>query len=186
VGTVKVTSFRKYIISGYVDTSHGRVKTEVVNFVDFSSVEKFDITSSKYVQDINQDTTVSSTSGITDRGKVAYISQNFTYPLNLDISVAYNSDGSGVQTTTVDQQYNTVNSIGSQRGSQEGTVGNEMTAGDMLDFNNLGQITGNMGQQSSQHYTSNSAGPEGDRCYDRMIRAANGVLTGVQSGCGAK
>jgi hypothetical protein len=182
VGTVTVTSDRTYMISGYVETSHGRVTTDVANRLTFSSVEKFDITGSKYVQDIVQNSGVAATTVVSNAGKAAYTSQTFGYPLNLNISVAYNSDGSGAQTTTVKQQYNTSDSIQSQQGEYNNTASNEVKAGDTLDFNAQGQITGNMGQQSSQHYAFISFG-HSLLCYDRLIRAADGVLTGVQDNC---
>jgi hypothetical protein len=186
VGAVKVTSERTYIIEGYVDTSHGRVNTEVSDLVNFSSVERFDISSLQYVQDITQDNDLSSASAVTDHGTTTYTSQSFGYPLNLDISVAYNSDGSGVQTTKVNQQYNTTSSVGNQRGEYDSTGSNVVTATDMLDFNSSGEITGNTGQKSSQNYSFTSSSPGGDQCYDRTIRAANGVLTGVQNGCSSQ
>jgi hypothetical protein len=182
VGTVTVTSDRTYMISGYVETSHGRVTTDVANRVTFSSVEKFDITSAKYVQGITQNSNVAATTVVSNLGKNTFTSQSFGYPLNLDISVAYNSDGSGTQTTAVKQQYNTADTITSQQGEYNNTASNEVKAGDILDFDAQGQITGNMGQQSSQHYGFVSLG-HSLLCYDRLITAADGVLTGVQNNC---
>jgi hypothetical protein len=56
-GTVDVTSARSFAIVGYVNTSHGKVTTNISQSVNFSSDQSFDITASKYVQDISQETT---------------------------------------------------------------------------------------------------------------------------------
>ncbi|HEX4647968.1 MAG TPA: peptide-N4-asparagine amidase, partial [Steroidobacteraceae bacterium] len=62
-GTVVVSSKRDFTISGYVDTSHGRVVTTVDETIDFRNSQQFDVnpaTSSPDIQNAQQLTTVDS------------------------------------------------------------------------------------------------------------------------------
>src|ERR1700733_1410075 len=51
-GTVNVTSKRNFVISGYVNTSHGRVTTTLAQNLQFGNDQTFNINSTTYVQDI--------------------------------------------------------------------------------------------------------------------------------------
>ncbi|MBV9265331.1 MAG: peptide-N(4)-(N-acetyl-beta-glucosaminyl)asparagine amidase, partial [Acidobacteriaceae bacterium] len=57
-GTVTVTSTRDYSITGYLKTSHGRIENTAAQHIEFNNSQTFDITSSEYVQNIQQSTTI--------------------------------------------------------------------------------------------------------------------------------
>ena len=103
-GSVTVGSNRSFTISGYVNTSHGRVETTVDQTVDFLSKQEFDVNANTDVQNAQQ--TSSLDSHVTTQGgpHAGTVERHFSYPLTIDYAFIVNPDGSFSQTTTVDQQ----------------------------------------------------------------------------------
>jgi hypothetical protein len=179
-GTVKVTSHRSFTISGYVNTSHGKVSTTVSQNINFANNQSFDITSTLYVQDINQNTDVSSKTTVSrSEGHSTYL-QNFYFPLVVDISQTTEANGNINQTTTARQTYE-VDTIGA--GDNPGFLSLVKNSGqhqDTLTFSPSFALLGNSNQSATQHYTSaNSDG----QFYDCQIAAQNNTLTKVSRGC---
>jgi hypothetical protein len=181
-GTVDVSSKRTYAISGYVNTSHGKVTTKVAQTANFYNNQSFNITASKYVQDISQNTTLGSYTTVSQSGTPNIIySQNYAWPLTVDITLAYLSNGDINQTTKANQNYN-LNTSTTQSGklTYTSSLTNAGQHVDTLEFDSSFNLLGNTGQSSSQqynYYDSNAVG------YDCAISAAANVLTGVSPGC---
>ena len=93
-GTVGVSSARRYTISGWTTTSHGRVETTVSGDVTFSTNQKFTINSTQYIQDIAQSTTMD----VSTTSRQGYLSttetKRYSYPLKFLIDQETASDGS--------------------------------------------------------------------------------------------
>src|SRR5215471_10939329 len=185
-GTVTVTSARQFTVEGFVRTSHGRVNTKVTQDINFSNSQNFNITSTAFVQNITQRTNISSET-ITrrdgdDDSSLSSSRQRFEWPLDLDFSFIVNPDGSGSQSTTIQQQF--VNLRAGRGNDGEDTfsvVSNTVTPSDTLLFDANFNITGSTGQQNTQTFFSNdSAGG----CFSRTITAAAGLLTGITDGKG--
>jgi hypothetical protein len=181
-GTVTVTSTRNYSITGYVNTSHGRVETTAGQIIQFSNSQSFDITSAEYVQGIHQSTfTVAHTTSRSGPVSQDTVKQ-FEYPLVLNYSAVTNSAGATAVTTTV-QQSDIANDIESLNGFPIYTADllNEVNSTDTLNFDSSGNFTGPSNRDSSQRYVSlNSLG----YCYGRVITSANGLLASVKNeGC---
>jgi hypothetical protein len=105
-GSVKVSSKHIFAISGYVNTSHGKVTTKVAQTVSFSNNQIFNITATKYVQNISQATTVSSYTTVSAQGAPNVINyQGFSFPLVVDLSEVALSNGDIDLTTIADQTY---------------------------------------------------------------------------------
>lgn len=183
-GNILTTSNRNFAISGYLNTSHGRVVNTVQQSVDFSNNQQFTINSSEYVQNITQTTTVHATS-TTQQGRVVTTQQqDFTYPLTVDYSSGSTPSGGQYATTTVDQGY--------LKNDAQGLFGfpiyssnlsNEVKSTDTLNFDSSGNFTGPSGSESSNAYTwKNSLG----KCYSRTITAAAQKLTSVEDGQGCR
>ena len=149
-GTAKVSvaSKRKFTISGYVNTSHGRVTTTVEQEVDFLNEQNFTLSNTAYVQDISQLTTVASTTTTNGGGRTAVAQANFSYPLTVDIDIQVAADGSETQTTTIDQK-----DIAGLRANGGGGdcsfLDEEVKSTDTLNFDASGNFTGNSGTKSS-------------------------------------
>jgi len=181
-GTVTVGSNRQFEVAGYVNTSHGRVVTTVQQSVDFSNIQQYDINGPLYVENVTQGTKVSSKTTTRDGFVVLETTRNFSYPLVVDITEAFATDGGLSIATTIQQKYET-----DETHRLNGfliywsKLSNEVSPADTLLLNSSFEITGNEGQSSSQHYFfGNSVG----QCYSRALTAANNVLTGVKNGQG--
>ena len=174
-GSVSVTSARAFEVAGFVNTSHGKVFTQVFQDVNFSSVQQFVSTDVQFTQDINQNTRVNSTS-LTRVGPqiFAYVEQ-FKYPLVFDINITVNADGSEDQQSTVHQEFDRdVISPGFISATS-----NHVDSTDTLVFAADGSFS-NQGAASDQHYTSfDSSGVH----YDCSLASANNVLTSIGHGC---
>jgi hypothetical protein len=181
-GTVDVTSDRSFTISGYANTSKGKVTTKVAQTVDFYSYQYFDITASEYMQEITQGNTVASTTTVTQSGvPTAVTTQNYTFPLIVDITELVLSDGDINQTTTAKQTYQlTTNTTQSGVVTYSSTLDNDAQHVDTLEFDSSFNLLGNKGQSSSQQYNSfDSTGA----AYDCAISAVANLLTAFSPGC---
>jgi len=185
-GTVTVTSSRQFTVAGFVNTSHGNVRTNVNQTINFSNSQSFNITSLDFVQNITQRTDISSetkTQGGGDNPRA--FRQTFDWPLNLNFSFLVNSDGSsGSQTTQIKQQYvSTESGHGGPGADGFRSISNTVTPSDTLLFDANFNITGHSGQQNTQTYFSHDLT---GGCFSRTITAADGVLTNVADGNGCE
>ena len=184
-GTVTVGSNRHFEISGYVNTSHGRVATTISQTVDFLSTQEFDVnpvTSSPDIQNAQQSTTVDSRTTIRGGPNSGVVEQHFSYPLTINYSFVVNSDGSFTQTTTSDQQ----DIVHEVRNTGDGPAfvrneTNEVHATDTLNWNSSGVLLGPTGSQTTQNYRLQTSP---GYCYDRTIAAAAQKLVSVTDGPG--
>jgi hypothetical protein len=190
-GTISTRSTRHLIVEGYVMVSpHEKLVTKVEQEASFSNQQRFITSASKYEQEIAQLTRLTTKSTYQDintapgqKSSTLVSTRELSYPLTADISQAFNSDGSGQQKTTIDQEY-----LIDEQGDWVPEIGlpikvdpytshlaNVVNAVDTLLFNSSFQITGNKGQASSQNYALDGSAP--DQHYQRTIKAANGVVT---------
>jgi hypothetical protein len=181
-GTVDVTSNRSFVITGYVNTSHGTVTTKVSQTVGFFNDQAFNITGTKYVQDISQKTTLSSHTTVSQKGvpSVVYY-QDYIWPLTVNISEVFLANGNVNQTTTADQTYdlNTTTTQGTTV-TYSSSLANTGQHKDTLEFNSSFQLIGNTGQSSAQQYNYyDSTGA----AYACDLSAAANVLTAFSPGC---
>jgi hypothetical protein len=181
-GKVGVTSNRNFVISGYIDTSWGRVETTVSQSVNFFNHQFFDISNTEFVQDITQGTTLTSWTRESKAGQPDAITYgSFDFPLTVDISYVVNSDGSSEQTTSATQKYQAnVNAQAENHFPFFSSLSNSGKHIDTLQFDSSGNFTGNTGMSSSQHYTF--YGSDGT-AYNCSLAAANNVLRAIGPGC---
>jgi hypothetical protein len=174
-GTISTRSSRDFVIAGYVQTSHGKVDTNIAQKIDFSNQQKFTISASQYAQDLIQTTTLSSTTTTRDGFLVVQTQKELSYPLTVNYSSLTNADSSGTQTTTITQKYQS-----SERTTLNGFplfyswVLNQVAPSDTLVFDSTGTVTAKQGQKNSQQYLS---GDTRGNFYSRFISAANGAIT---------
>jgi hypothetical protein len=178
-GSVSIASARNFRISGFVKTSHGRIDTDVQQTVNFSNVQNFTINANVYVQDITQNTQVTSKTTARQGFGVFESVQTFNYPLTLNIGLNFPPDGSVSQTVTSTQQSNT----DVLEPFYAGTVANKVNSTDTLNYDASGNFTGNTGTSSSQTYNAfDTAGG----FYSCTLKSANGLLSSVSKGCTEK
>ena len=175
-GSVSVESDRDFEISGYVQTSHGRVETILQQRVHFLSTQEFDVNATTDVQNAQQATTVDATTTVLGDGDAQTTEKHFSYPLALNYAFVANADGSASQTVTVNQQ-----DIADEVRGEDGTlsVNNEVNATDTLNFDPTGHYAPS-GSNTTQSYRRKT----GDSCFARTLTAANQKLASVIGGKG--
>jgi Peptide N-acetyl-beta-D-glucosaminyl asparaginase amidase A len=179
-GSILVTSNRVFAISGYVDTSHGRVITTLEESVSFVNRQEFDVSPSTDIQNAQQTTRVDELVSTRTDGAESVSERHFTYPLALNYSLVFNADGTSTQVTTSDQR-DLERSAHGGWGARGRTLDNHVHATDTLQFDSSFNILGNSASQTTQSYLSTS--DEG-RCYSRTLTAQSQKLQSVQDGQG--
>ncbi len=175
-GTVTTTSARCFKLAGFVNTSHGRIETEVAQSVNFNNLQTFDITASVYGQDVSQLSNLESTT-TTRQGPLSFQTQEtFSYPLTFNYTDTFNADGSVMQLSKVAQEYK--KNLWSPFFAS--FVDNQVASTDLLELNSSFEITGNSGAQSRQTY--NSFDTRGVN-YSCTLTSENNALTAVSRGC---
>jgi len=115
-GTVTTTSSRQFVLTGWVKTSHGRIRSEVAQKIDFSNVQQFVSPQSLpeiFVQNIRQSTAISSTTKVQGGRRSGETRVRMSWPLELDLTVNIDQSGGFVsQIGNVKQAYNRVESAG--------------------------------------------------------------------------
>lgn len=181
-GSVTVGSNRSFTISGFVNTSHGRVETTVDQTVNFLSKQEFDVNANTDDQSAQQTTTLDSR--VTTNGGLlaGTVEKHFSYPLNIGYSFVVNADGSFSQTTTSDQQ-DLVNVHKNPMGGKStiSDLSNQVQATDTLKWDASGKFLGPTGARTTQTYRLHEPS---SGCYDRTITAENQKLVSVTDGPG--
>jgi hypothetical protein len=180
-GTVDTRDKRNFKIKGTVTGSAGTTVNEVDQTTSFKNKQRFDITATKYTQNISQQTDITVTSTSTTNGVATTTTSSLQWPLSVDITEYINNSGGGRETTTVNQQY-----IAADNTEQAGlplsdfNLSNAINSTDTLFFDNQGYITGNNNQSESAAYQRTGTGY---KCFKRNLAAESNVLSEVQTGC---
>ena len=183
-GTVNVGSNRTFSITGYVNTSHGRVETTVAQKVNFLSAQTFDVNvaNGPEIQNLVQTSTVDSETTTRDGFLVEKTSKHISFPLTLDYTFLNNPDGTFTQTVSVNQQnlHTDAKSLNGfsyfQANSQE-----QVASKDTIQFDaNFNLTAPGVGSSSASYSTNDSLGD----CYSRSLTAADQKLTSVSDGKG--
>ena len=179
-GSVITTSKRSFHVAGSINTSHGRVYSEVDQTITFSNHQNFTINNTTYIQNISQNTNVSSNSASVEHGQTHSQRTQTSYPLTVDINFSTKPDGTSAQATKIEQALNKY-SVYSLNGVPIywSSFSDKVLPLDTLLFDASGNLTGKTGQSSSQQYQfSDSKGA----CYNQTIKANSGTLTSVTGG----
>jgi Peptide N-acetyl-beta-D-glucosaminyl asparaginase amidase A len=185
-GSVTVASERQFAITGYVNTSHGRVETTVRQTLSFNSTQNFvkNLTAFHVSGDLTQSTIVNA-STITREGRsVTEDDRTFSYPLSLHNALVKNADATLTVMYSSNQGYMTTDT----RRSKGDAVTTEETSNQVASqfSSNLGSTLAsslhptNSSSSSQQYLARNSRG----YCYSRTLTSADNVLTGYQDGEG--
>ncbi len=183
-GTIDVGSSRTFSITGYVNTSHGRVETTVAQTVNFLSAQIFDVNvaNGPEIQNVVQTSTVDSETTTRDGFLVEKTTKHISFPLTLDFSFVNNPNGTFTQVVSVDQQ-----DLRKEARFRDGSpffksnTHEQVNSTDTLQFNADFSISSPGVGSSSASYRSNDS--LGD-CYSRSLTAANQKLTSVTDGKG--
>lgn len=175
-GTVSTTSSRAFKVAGFVNTSHGKVETEVQQFVNFKNVQNFNITATTYTQDVSQQTGVQSMTAAGQGQSWFQTQETFYYPLTFNYTDTFAADGSATQLAYVSQEYEK-DLVSPYYVS---FVDNKVNSTDLLELNSSFQIIGNSGAQSSQTYNWFDTRGEDYFC---KLTSENNALSAISKGC---
>ena len=178
-GPLGVTASRSYAITGYVDTSKGRVTTTVQQDLAFSNQQTFSIVGALYAQSVTQTSTAAVTVTSTNGSSKTIDNFSLSYPLNL--SYVYDGDAN-TQNSTIAMDFTNV--VARQRDGHtvfSSSFENAVNSKSGLIFSTTGGATQLVGQQGTQAVSyTDSLGS----CYKRSIATALNVLTSFTDGAG--
>ena len=164
-------------LRGYVNTSKGRITTQITQSVSFSNVQKIDVTSNRFFQNITQATTISSNTSTTKAGKRVKTQSQWSYPFNVRYNYVAGAS-TATQTTNVLQTKSGSGLDQIPGRASSWTLLNTVSSSDTLHFT-AGGFSPSNGKSRQQYKSLNVDG----RCYEETIRSLNYVLTGKMKGC---
>jgi hypothetical protein len=181
-GKVAVSSKRNFVISGYANTSRGKVTTKVAQSVDFSNTQGFNITGNQYVQDISVVSGLSSTTTTSGGGAATTVTtKSYDFPLTMDISEVVLANGNINQTTNTTQNYqSSVKMVQKNNVTFSSSLVNSGQHIDTLELDSSFNLLGNSGQSSSQQYNYSDST---NTSYVCDLAAVANVLTYFSPGC---
>ena len=178
-GTLGVTAAHSYAVTGYVNTSSGRVTTTVQHDLTFSNQQKFNIAGAIYRQALTQRTTSTATVTTEGSGRRTVDRIALSYPLDMD----YTYDGDkNRQDATAAQDFRTDVSRTVNGGDAfHSAFRNTLAVKSALLFSSTGGPAQRGGEEGSQTVTyEDSLGS----CYQRSVVTAANVLASFQDGAG--
>ena len=170
-GTINVTSDRSFTIAGYVNTSHGKVSTSVVEHQNFSGTQTIDFDTVNFTvldQDTAVQTSVSSKTTVSNDWGTVVTQDDFSFPINLDLSYPVSSSPFGYTVATT-QKYMRSNQV-----SLDGFVVDSSTVTNSVITTDVSPAA------SSQTYTFSDLAGDSYSCH---IATANNILKSVGRGC---
>ena len=183
-GSIATHASRSFRVAGFVDTSRGRIATDVNQTVTFRNTQSFTIDPAHYQQGIDQLATVDSTTKTRQGplGLTVTTEAHFDYPLLASFGYTFDTAGNIVSAPSAVTQ-----SFSRQFSKKLGNlvlyrsdVDNSIDTADTLAFTD-GAVTGHSGQRSTQQFrASDNLGS----CYGRDVTTAMGVLTAASDGIG--
>lgn len=183
-GEVDTLQNGHYVITGELQTSHGKVVTRVEQHADFVNRQGFDHPSKDiYDQRIAMHTQVIDDARTTTDAGTVQDTHHLEYPLLIDIRKQVRANGDFTADITMQQGY-----LSKRQHTEDGhvsfwsTLDNHLISHSNTDFNAGGTgITGSRGQHGQQVYRfSDSLG----RCYARRVETREQAVVAVGSGEG--
>lgn len=170
-GDIGVSSSRSFAIAGYVNTSHGRVRTSINAQQTFSSDQKIDfdtVNASVLDQKTSVNTRVLSSTAVSSEEGTTLAVDDFRFPITVDFIYPVSSATFGFTVATTQKYQDSKAVLVNGHLAGFSAVTNTATANDVSPAS------------SSQQYTAVSLGAQPYNC---TVASANNVLSSVSSGC---
>lgn len=170
-GTIGVTSNRKFTISGYVNTSHGKVLTSIKEHQNFASTSTIDFDTVNFTvldQLTEVQNKVSTVTTVTDGEGTVVTNDDFSFPITVDVVYPVPSAQFGLTVATTQKYQADTQVFGDGELQQFSSV------------TNTGSATDVSPAKSSQEFTQfDSTGS----FYDCRIASKKNTLASVSRGC---
>ena len=184
-GETLVSSLRNFTLSGYVNTSHGTVKTTIQEQVNFGNYQLINFNSNLYTQDITQLATAVSTTDKQIGPIIEETRKSTVYPFTFNYNSTSNADGSSTfvaHSWQQDFEYEEKLIDGFSyysKGAEE-----EVSSTDQYALNPAGAIVTRTIDSGADYRSTDTKG----FCYSRFLTANNLALATVVDGtdCGGK
>ncbi len=182
-GKTLVSSLRTFTLSGFVNTSHGKVTTTVNEQVDFGNYQLLTVNNFIYTQDLAQLTTAQTDTKTQSGSGVVETQTNTVYPFTFNYAYNSNADGSYTQVAhSYQQDFEYAKQIvngaeGYSNGSQE-----EVNSTDQYSVNAAGAVVTRTTGSTGSYKSTDTLGS----CYSRTLTSSGLKLTKVEDGaiCG--
>jgi hypothetical protein len=181
-GIVTVANTDNFTITGFVNTSHGRVQTKVEQQLSFSNVSNVTSTATAFIQSIVQTSTTHAKTTTSEGPLFTTKETDFSYPITASFDEELLSDGNITQQSSIDQKFQR-----DETDTLEGfpifksSISNEVTPTDLALFiatPNGFELGPNSNMSSKQTYISKDSF---GNCFSRTLTAAANVLTAVEN-----
>jgi hypothetical protein len=178
-GTLTTTSNRNFEVAGYVDTSHGRVTTDLRQTMSFVNDQYFHLEKRSYLQNLRQDTRLDLVTTVTDARGSTTRTQQARYPLTLKLLEA-KADRALTFDAAVAQTLRTADQVMGPDGNllYSRKFEDQVTPKVSIVFTNTSTTVQSM--TSAQHYTVHDSKLG---CYDRTISVDLNAVSAVTEGC---
>ncbi len=179
-GPVNVSSAREWTISGYVQTSHGRVDTTIQGTNSFKNFQDEKVSAVEYKQGISQDTEQhEQTTTVSTAGMVQTV-HDVSYPLTVNYRQAPDGNGDGGLSVASYVKQGKLEQMRGPNGanSADPVVSNEtVETADTLHYSAAGAFVGHDNNYATSSYGARDAFHS---CYYRQLMARSLVLTHVE------
>lgn len=181
-GPINTTAAHTVSLAGYVDTPHGRIVTQVQQSITFKNNQSIDIGGPTWIQNIKQDTMVSSTVTRTfaDGSQETAVAHR-DWPLTMDYSFVQNPDGTYGQTTSIAQGKVESTSFHPPASGKpfSTSLSNTVTSSDTITFApDFSSYTPSNGKSKQQYRYNDSSG----LCWSKTITSVDYAITGDTGG----
>ena len=175
LGSIAVTSSRRFTVAGYVLTSAGKVKTTITQTISFSSAQEY-TAEAHSLPAVRQLSTAASVTQIQTPGSLMVQKDTFQYPLTFASRRRTNPDGSMARSTSVEQ-----GSIVSRETRRDGKLIASSRVSDLVHPSDTQRFdAAGKPQKREQHSSQTYTYADLHGGYTKTLTADNGVLTSIQ------
>jgi hypothetical protein len=177
-GSITVTDAQSYTISGYVNTSLGKVETTVESELSFKNAQTY----TALTEAVEQNTTANRKS-ITSEGPLKYEAvDNLTFPFIYSFSEEVNPSGAGEETLAIRQKLTeSISDTLLGYPIYQSELTDQVAPVDRLDFDAAGNLTNEPVDSNTETYTfTDSQG----HCWNRTVSASDALVSAVSDGKG--
>jgi hypothetical protein len=181
-GTLKTVGKHDFKIVGDIITSAGKITTTVTQTTKFENDQSFDITATKDEQNVLQTTsTMVDETSESEGGNSTETKQSYVYPLSIKYKLLLNAEEAGKQIVSINQQRQ-VAGLSLQNGQPSSETSSDDTTAttDILLLGPGFTLIGNEDQAETATLLTSGTNA---KCFERVLTAANNVLTSATTGC---